>query len=106
MKCGAALVFGGDQSPRGKRSQVSALQSAFGAHQVPRQPLETTQSFSAMNPTEPTSTLRRKIRALLWFFIFGLVVSGATAIPLETELKLLVPLVGAGGDSPSAGVAK
>ena len=106
MMCGAALVFGGDQSPRGKRSQVSALQSAFGAHQVPRQPLETTQSFSAMNPTEPTSTLRRKIRALLWFFIFGLVVSGATAIPLETELKLLVPLVGAGGDSPSAGVAK
>lgn len=30
-----------------------------------------------------------RIRILLWIFIVGLVISGATAIPLETELNLL-----------------
>lgn len=38
-----------------------------------------------------------RIRALLLFFIFGLVVSGATALPLETELKILLQWTG--GDS-------
>lgn len=33
--------------------------------------------------------LRRRIKALTWFFIAGLVVSGATAIPLKWELDLL-----------------
>jgi len=33
--------------------------------------------------------LRRAIRALLWLFIIGLVLSGATAIPLENELKFI-----------------
>ena len=28
-------------------------------------------------------TLRRRIKWLTWFFIFGLVLSGATAIPLN-----------------------
>ena len=39
--------------------------------------------------------LERGIRILLWIFIFGLVVSGATAIPLETEIKLLTRIIGA-----------
>lgn len=30
-----------------------------------------------------------RVRALLLFFIVCLVVSGATAVPLETELKVL-----------------
>jgi len=36
------------------------------------------------------ATLRKRIRLLLVLFIVGLVLSGATAVPLETELKLLV----------------
>lgn len=39
--------------------------------------------------------LERGIRILLWIFIFGLVVSGATAIPLETEIKWLTRIIGA-----------
>ena len=35
-----------------------------------------------------------RIRALLWVFMIGLVVSGATAIPLETELGFLTRWVG------------
>lgn len=34
-------------------------------------------------------TLRCRIKVLTWFFIIGLVISGATAIPLVTELNLL-----------------
>ena len=34
-------------------------------------------------------TLRRRIRGWLWFFVVGLFLSGATAIPLETELDIL-----------------
>jgi hypothetical protein len=39
--------------------------------------------------------LRRRIKWLTWFFILGLFVSGATAIPLLTELNLLVNWTGA-----------
>ena len=39
--------------------------------------------------------LHRRIRWLTWFFIVGLVVSGATAMPLVTELNLLVNWLGA-----------
>jgi hypothetical protein len=42
----------------------------------------------------------RRIRILLWIFIVGLVVSGATALPLETELNLLTRWVG--GESGTA----
>jgi hypothetical protein len=38
--------------------------------------------------------LQRRIRLLLWIFIFGLVISGATAIPLETEVNLLARIIG------------
>lgn len=40
-------------------------------------------------------TLRRRIRALVWVFLVGLVLSGATAIPLQTELDCLVRFTGA-----------
>lgn len=36
----------------------------------------------------------RRIRALLLIFIIGLVISGATAIPLETELRFLTQWAG------------
>ena len=39
--------------------------------------------------------LRTRIKWLTWFFIIGLVVSGATAIPLVTELKWIVQFSGA-----------
>lgn len=42
----------------------------------------------------PDSELRR-IRWLVAFFIVGLVLSGATAIPLETEINWLVEMTGA-----------
>jgi hypothetical protein len=41
--------------------------------------------------------LLRRIRILLWIFIFGLVISGATAIPLETEVNLLARIIGVTG---------
>ena len=38
--------------------------------------------------------LLRRIRWLTWFFIFGLVVSGVTAIPLRWEVELMVQWFG------------
>ena len=38
--------------------------------------------------------LRRRIKWLTWFFIFGLVISGATAMPLTAELDLLAKWFG------------
>jgi hypothetical protein len=42
-----------------------------------------------VNGTESSDANLRQIRLLLWIVILGLVVSGATAIPLEMELKIL-----------------
>ena len=39
--------------------------------------------------------LQRRIKALTWLFIIGLVLSGATAIPLPSELDRLVEFTGA-----------
>src|SRR5689334_7954782 len=47
--------------------------------------------------------LRTRIRWLTSFFIFGLFVSGVTAIPLTSELNLLVKVFDP-GDAPSSGV--
>lgn len=44
--------------------------------------------------------LRRRIRALTWLFILGLVVSGLTALPLETELDWLARRLGVAGQTP------
>jgi hypothetical protein len=38
--------------------------------------------------------LRRRIKRLAWVFILGLVFSGATAIPLRSELELLAKIFG------------
>ena len=43
--------------------------------------------------------LRRRIKRLTWFFIVGLVISGATAIPLNWELNLLVNWFGLTGQT-------
>jgi hypothetical protein len=45
----------------------------------------------------PAETLRKRIRLLLLVFIAGLVASGATAVPLETELRILAGINGASG---------
>lgn len=45
--------------------------------------------------------LERRIRWLLWFFILGLVVSGVTAFPIQTELEWLTGVLGAGPDAPA-----
>ena len=48
-----------------------------------------------MNPSpDPSRRLLAHIRWLTAYFMFGLVVSGATAIPLETELDWLVSVFG------------
>ncbi|MBI3851089.1 MAG: hypothetical protein HY298_12550 [Verrucomicrobia bacterium] len=43
--------------------------------------------------------LRSRIKALTWFFIIGLVLSGATAIPLNWELDLLTKWFGITGQT-------
>ncbi|MCW5554895.1 MAG: hypothetical protein KIS67_22370 [Verrucomicrobiae bacterium] len=43
--------------------------------------------------------LRRRIRALTWLFILGLVLSGITAIPLNWELDLLAKWFGLEGQT-------
>lgn len=53
----------------------------------------------------PAAAIAGRIRCLLLIFIVGLVISGATAIPLETELKLLVQIAGADSDSEHVGYA-
>jgi len=45
--------------------------------------------------------LRHRIKALTWLFIIGLVLAGATAIPLKWELDLLASLSGANANSTS-----
>ncbi|HEX8392241.1 MAG TPA: hypothetical protein VF665_07810 [Longimicrobium sp.] len=48
-------------------------------------------------------TLRRRIRILLWIFIIGLVLSGVTAFPIQTEITWLTRLLGAApGDAPES----
>ena len=47
-----------------------------------------------MNP-DRTKTIRRRVKLLTWLFIAGLVLSGATAIPLESEVNGLVRFTGA-----------
>ncbi|PYK61492.1 MAG: hypothetical protein DME21_09035 [Verrucomicrobia bacterium] len=47
-----------------------------------------------------TEMLQRRIRLLTWFFIIGLVLSGATAVPLQWELDLSARILGV-ADSPS-----
>jgi hypothetical protein len=44
-------------------------------------------------------TLRRRIKLLTWFFIIGLALSGATAIPLQSEVNLLANFFGTNGES-------
>ena len=53
-----------------------------------------------MNPTN--KQLLRKIRFLVLFFIFALVVSGLTAFPLLTELKILSSFLGIDSHLPPA----
>lgn len=45
------------------------------------------------------TVLRRRVKWLTWFFIIGLVISGATAIPLESELDLLAKFLGVANKS-------
>ena len=45
--------------------------------------------------SESDRHLLRRVRWLVALFIVGLVLSGATAIPIETELNWLVKLTGA-----------
>ncbi len=44
--------------------------------------------------TDRELQLRRRIKGCTWLLIAGLVVSGVTAIPLQTELDVLARLFG------------
>jgi hypothetical protein len=46
-------------------------------------------------PTNREQMLRRRIKFLTWIFIIGLILSGATAIPLPTEVDWLVKITNA-----------
>jgi hypothetical protein len=50
--------------------------------------------------------LRRRIKLLTWFFIIGLVISGATAIPLVTELNLLTQWFGLEGQTSATATSE
>lgn len=52
------------------------------------------------------ATLRRRIKWLTWFFIFGLVISGVTAIPLVSELKLLTQWFGLAGQTSATATSE
>jgi hypothetical protein len=43
--------------------------------------------------------LRHRVKLLIWFFIAGLVLSGVTAIPLQSEVNLLANSLAQGGGS-------
>lgn len=61
-----------------------------------------------MNPSR-IEMLRRRIRFVTWVFIAGLVVSGATAIPLQWELDLTARALGIAdfsSEKATAGPAK
>ncbi len=51
---------------------------------------------------DKTQLLHRRIRWLTWLFIVGLVVSGATAMPLVTEVNWLADRLGANQSSELA----
>ena len=48
---------------------------------------------------------RTRIKVWLWIFIVGLILSGITAFPLETELKIFARLIDADGNAGSSGFA-
>jgi len=48
------------------------------------------------------SVLRRRLWLLTWFFILGLVISGATAIPLKSEIEWLSNWLGPTGETSLA----
>lgn len=54
----------------------------------------------------PNETIARRIRVLLLIFVAGLVVSGATALPLETELNVLTRTIGASADLQQSGLSR
>lgn len=53
-------------------------------------------------PIAREETLRKRIQLLTWLFIIGLVISGVTAIPLETEVNWLVKISNAESLAASA----
>jgi len=50
-------------------------------------------------------TSQTRIRLWLWIFIIGLVISGITAFPLETELRLLARWMDADANAASSSLA-
>lgn len=59
--------------------------------------MDTTHKFSMKQTFNRTRT---RIRVLLGIFVFGLVISGLTAFPLETELRVLSGILGIDPASP------
>jgi len=58
------------------------------------------------NSSDVIRQLLLKVRILLLFFMVGLVISGATAIPLETELKLLAQIAAANANAEQTGLLR
>src|SRR5206468_11170772 len=75
--------------PPPSRSILFPYTTLFRSKEVFRQSLDGMFEGRKMNASR-TQVLRRRIRLLTWLFIVGLVLSGATAIPLESELGWLI----------------
>jgi hypothetical protein len=50
--------------------------------------------------------LRRRIKLLTWCFLIGLVISGATAIPLNWELNLMMHWIGLAGQTSGSATSE
>lgn len=51
-------------------------------------------------------TIRRRVRIFTWLFIIGLIMSGATAIPINWELDLLAKWFGLEGQTSATATSK
>ena len=59
-----------------------------------------------MPAMDPTAMINKRIRLYLAVFMTGLVLSGVTAIPLESEIHSLIQLLGRLGLDNSSGAAR
>ena len=64
----------------------------------------TCNSFKSM-PANLSDPRLKWIKSLTWFFLFGLVISGATALPLQTELDFLARFFEGNGPAHASGLA-
>jgi hypothetical protein len=63
------------------------------------------QALTHSQAAQNVAILQKRIRLLLILFVAGLLISGATAVPLETELKIVTKAMGVDSGAPGNGLA-